>query len=275
MVSVSDQLTALINEMDEIDQFAASFQAAGAAHAKSPPQEQVTRFREHYLDWYAQCLKMLNDAGQRTFERHYSGGGFNIHRYISDPASTGYSSGGTNQYRRSRSSYHYWKNEYAKNFEQPFNEQRLILMRVRADAKVRENAPEPPPSPPAIDTIRLHPRVRAVSTQLFKDKHYRQAILQACLALNEVVQQRSGRPDLDGVSLMNHVFSPKTPILHFPGHPDEQKGYMWLFSGVIMAIRNPRAHTVGEAEDLDANEAFEQLALVSALFRALDGAVET
>jgi hypothetical protein len=49
---------------------------------------------------------------------------------------------------------------------------------------------------------------------------------------------------------------------------------MWLFSGVSMAVRNPRAHAVGEAEDLDANEALEILAMISALFRALDSATK-
>lgn len=268
---MSDQLIALIDEMDAIDQLAASFQAGSASNAKTPPREQVTRLRELYLEWYARCLKVLNDAAQQTFRRHYSGSGYSIHRYISDPASTGYNSG-SDRYGSRTGSRYYWKNEYEENFQKPFNEQRMLLMRMRANAKVRENASPPPPPPPAIDTIRLHPRVKAVSAQLFKDKHYRQAILQACLALNEAVQQRSGRSDLDGVSLMSHVFSPKTPILRFPRHPDEQQGYMWLFSGMTMAIRNPRAHQVGEAEDLDANEALELLALLSALYRALDGA---
>lgn len=273
MATVS-QLTALIDEMDAIEQVAASFQAESAAGAKTSPPEHVTRLRELYLDWYARCLKLLNDAAQQTFRRHYSGGGYNIHRYISDPASTGYAKP-SYQYGSRRNPYHYWKNKYAENFQEPFNQQRILLMQVRAKVKVRENAPPPPPPPPAIDTIRLHSRVKAVSAHLFKDKHYRQAILQACLALNEAVQQRSGRSDLEGVSLMNHVFSLKTPILQFPGHPDEQQGYMWLFSGVTMAIRNPRGHKVGEAEDLDANEALELLALISALFRALDGTVKT
>jgi hypothetical protein len=73
---------------------------------------------------------------------------------------------------------------------------------------------------------------------------------------------------------MQKVFSENSPILKFTGHQDEQLGFMWLFSGMSMAIRNPRAHQVGEEEDLDANEAIELLALVSALFRALDNAVK-
>jgi uncharacterized protein (TIGR02391 family) len=174
----------------------------------------------------------------------------------------------------STKSYYQWKNKYSEDFHNQFNEQRLLLMQVRANAVVRESMPAPPPPPPAIDTIRLHTRVRAVSSQLFKDGHYRQAIFQACLALNEAVQQRSGRADLDGTKLMQQVFSINNPVLKFDGHPDQQQGYMWLFSGLAMAVRNPRGHKVGQTEDLDANEALELLAMVSALFRALDSATK-
>src|SRR5688572_19612585 len=91
MARVSDQVTALLDEMDAIDQLAASLQTGSPSQAKAPPAEQVTRLRELYLDWYARSLKVFNEATRQSFQRHYSGGGSNIHRYISDPASTGYS----------------------------------------------------------------------------------------------------------------------------------------------------------------------------------------
>lgn len=276
MSSKSQQLTALIEEMDAIEQLAASFQAGSPGHAKTASSDSVTQLRRCYLNWYARCLPLLNDAGQAAYRKHYSGSVQNIHRYISDPADTGYSSGSSRSHRSGYSSrsYYYWKNDYDENFRKPFNEQRLLLMRLCANAKVRESAPPPPPPPPAIDTIRLHSRVRAVSSQLFKDGHYRQAIFRACLALNEAVQERSGRVDLDGTKLMQQVFSLSNPVLKFDSHHDEQQGYMWLFSGLTMAVRNPRAHHVGESEDLDANEALELLAMISALFRALDSATK-
>lgn len=265
----SSEWSQLIAEMDEIEAMAAAFQSVNPGDAKEPSAESVRTLRQRYLRWLEQCKSGLNDSGKQTMQSHYSGGGYNIHRYVSDPGGTTYG----NKSNRG-SSYYYWNNEFKANFKKPFNEQRLLLMRIEASAKVREASPPKPPPPPTFDTIRFHSRVRAVSAKLFKDGHYRQAILAACIALNEAVQQRSGRPDLDGVALMNKVFSPEHPILKFDGHPDEQQGFLRLYSGMVFAIRNPRSHQVGETEDLDANEALEGLALVSFLFRALDTTIK-
>lgn len=265
MARSSEQITALLDEMPALEELAKSLQMGEPRSPKSPSAEQLTTLQERYLDWYARCLSRFNDATQQMFMRQYTGT-YGIHRFIGDPAGTGR----TSTYQSSGYRY-YWKNDFDDCFRKPFNEQRLILMQVRANAAVRENKPSVAP-PPAIDTIRLHPRIKSVSTNLFKNGHYREAIFRACLALNEAVQQRSGRTEHDGNKLMMEVFSPKAPILQFASHPDEQMGYMWLFAGVMMAIRNPRAHHLGESEDLDSNEALEIIAMISALYRALDSA---
>jgi len=272
MTTRSEQLTALIEEMDQIEQLAASFRIGSPEDDSKATQSDITKFREWYLDWYAQCRALLNEAGANAFEKYYSQGSHNIHKYMREPAGTFYGRSRKHENRGSTFSFYQWNVDYGDNFSEPFNEQRLLLMRVCAAAKTAEASPLPPAPSPAIDTIRLHPRVRAVSSKLFNDGHYRLAIFRACLALNEAVQQRSGRSDLDGTSLMQHVFSKDKPVLKFNRHPDEQQGYMWMFSGMSMAVRNPRAHQVGVSEDLDANEALELLASLSALFRALDTA---
>lgn len=257
--------------MDEIEELAVSLQSGNPRVSQPPSNDSVRILRQRYLDWYARARAKLNDAGKQTLQKYYSGPGFAIHTYLGDPGGTTYSSsrGG---YKQSSGAYQ-WTYKCSRYFKEPFDEQRLLLMRVEASTRVRESSPPQPPPPPAFDTIRLHSRVRAVSAKLFKDDHYRQAILQACIALNEAVQQRSGRSDIDGTKLMQKVFSNSHPILKFEGHPDEQQGFMWLYSGVVMGIRNPRGHQVGESEDLDANEALEILALISFLFRALDASI--
>lgn len=118
----------------------------------------------------------------------------------------------------------------------------------------------------------LHQRVIDVASRLFHDGHYQQAIFQACLALNKSVQEKSCRFDLDGTKLMQHVFSINAPVLKFEGHPDEQQGYMWLFSGMVMAIRNPRGHQIAEEKTVE--EVLDILAMISSLFRALDRTVK-
>lgn len=66
---------------------------------------------------------------------------------------------------------------------------------------------------------------------------------------------------------MQSAFSLQNPILKISDNKDEQLGYMWLFSGAVMAIRNSFAHTINEIEK---NEAIEWLYFASALFRQLD-----
>lgn len=87
-----------------------------------------------------------------------------------------------------------------------------------------------------------HPRVQQVAGKLFEDGHYRSAILDTYIALVEQVKIESGRYDLDGSALMQHVFSPKSPKIIISDDPDEQMGVMWMFSGAVMGIRNPKAH---------------------------------
>jgi uncharacterized protein (TIGR02391 family) len=113
----------------------------------------------------------------------------------------------------------------------------------------------------------LHSRVQEVAGKLFDDGHYGQAVLQAAIALNQAVRSKSGEA-LDGVPLMNKVFSQKGPTLVVSDDADERLGFMWLFAGAAMGIRNPKAHRV--SEEKDPVRAFEWLAFVSALFRVLD-----
>jgi uncharacterized protein (TIGR02391 family) len=93
----------------------------------------------------------------------------------------------------------------------------------------------------------LHPRIRAVAEDLYRDGHYRNAILDSAVALVNYVKEKSRRHDLDGAALMRTVFSRNTPVLAFNNladqtDQDEQEGLMHLFEGAVLAFRNPRAH---------------------------------
>lgn len=151
-----------------------------------------------------------------------------------------------------------------------------ILDNKRLSAENREHIERilplfqaPAPSDPLVP-YNLHPAVHTVAAPLVAIAHYDDAILKACIALNNAVQSRVGRSDLDGSTLMQQVFSSKTPILTLSTEPNEQLGWMQLFSGAIQALRNPRAHKLGHATSLE--EAIEWLCFLSALFRALDRA---
>lgn len=107
----------------------------------------------------------------------------------------------------------------------------------------------------AFGQLAIHPRIFAACHKQFQDGHYREAILNAGIALVEYVKERAGSPvdkngkALDGTPLMQQVFGTSTPILKVndlksPTEQDEQQGMMFLFSGAALGLRNPRAHAL-------------------------------
>jgi len=105
--------------------------------------------------------------------------------------------------------------------------------------------------------LNIHPRIQKASKKLFLDGHYSQAILEAFKAVNNLVKEKSGQIDLDGSNLMSKVFSANKPILAINNNltksdKDEQLGFMYLFEGAMLGIRNQKAHdkTVKKAPKL-------------------------
>jgi uncharacterized protein (TIGR02391 family) len=126
----------------------------------------------------------------------------------------------------------------------------------------------------AFEGLDLHPRIAAVSAHLYRDGHYRNAVLDAAVALVNFVKEQSRRHELDGVPLMTTVFSKNKPILVFNDlkdktDEDEQEGMMHLFMGAVLALRNPRAHAVAEDSP---EHALECLGLLSFLAWQVDRA---
>ncbi len=126
----------------------------------------------------------------------------------------------------------------------------------------------------AFDQVELHPRIAAVATELYKNGHYPESVFNASKALINFVQDKSGRFDLDGVSLMTTVFSKNNPILAFndlsdQSDLDEQEGTMHLFMGAALGIRNPRGHSFVEDSP---ERALEYIAFLSMLAARVDEA---
>ena len=84
------------------------------------------------------------------------------------------------------------------------------------------------------------------------------------------MRKAAGLDGIDNTPLMQKAFSAKDPILVVGDDGDEQLGLMWLYSGAVMAIRNPKAHRL--VEQKDPQRALEWLAFASVLFRVLDDA---
>lgn len=126
----------------------------------------------------------------------------------------------------------------------------------------------------AIEGLTLHPEIHRASDDLYRDGHYANAVEDSVKALNALVRLRSQIEDLDGSKLMEKVFNPKTPILRFNDLADEsdkneQLGFMMLFSGAVVGLRNPRAHKL--IND-DPEQALEFIAFISLLAKLLDKA---
>jgi uncharacterized protein (TIGR02391 family) len=76
---------------------------------------------------------------------------------------------------------------------------------------------------------------------------------------------------------MSFVFAPKSPILRFNSlsnqtERNEQNGLKLIAEGTVGALRNPKGHLPSSAISLTAEEALEQLAMISYLMRRLDNA---
>jgi uncharacterized protein (TIGR02391 family) len=135
------------------------------------------------------------------------------------------------------------------------------------------------------DSLQLHPIIRKASEGLFKDGHYSQAIFDACKALINYVKRKSGEKSIDGTTLMGKVFSVKwdkrtykiteKPILQLNKlrsreDIDEQMGFMHLFMGSVLGIRDPKAHA--EIEQKNPWKTLEYLAFLSLLARRTEEA---
>lgn len=123
----------------------------------------------------------------------------------------------------------------------------------------------------AYETLDLHPEIDRQVSGLFNDGHYAEAIEKSVKVLNNLVRMRSDVEE-DGTSLMMKVFSKTNPVLKFndladQSDLDEQQGFMYLFAGAVMGLRNPRAHKLFQDEP---ERALEFIAMISLLAKLLD-----
>jgi len=129
----------------------------------------------------------------------------------------------------------------------------------------------------ALGDLDLHPEIAETATKLFENGHYANAVEDACKVLDGLVKIRSKKFDLSGTELMQKVFSAKNPVLAFNDlstetGQSEQQGMMFLYSGAMLALRNPRAHEI--IKD-DPEQALEYIAFLSLLAKALDRTTKT
>jgi len=121
----------------------------------------------------------------------------------------------------------------------------------------------------------VHPRIRALAQSRFEKGFFGDAVEASFKEINDavkrLVREATGR-ELDGAALMLAAFSPKNPILRLTPLETEtdrnvQQGYMQIFAGGMIGVRNPQAHG---NHDPGSSGALHLICLASLLLRKLD-----
>jgi len=143
---------------------------------------------------------------------------------------------------------------------------------ARRASGLSQTRPEPSEISHPFDEQNIHAEIQRVSKILFDDGHYSQATFEAYKLIDQKVKSMAGI-DESGYKLMAKVFSDTKPIIKLTNlsnasEIDEQKGFQFLFSGAILAIRNPRGHECGLTESL--TQCLDNLSFASMLLRRLE-----
>lgn len=121
----------------------------------------------------------------------------------------------------------------------------------------------------------LHPKVVEVARPRYESGLLADAVEASLKLINAAVKKTvkaAVGEELDGAALMNRAFSIQHPILvlddlQTKSGADIQKGYMQIFAGAMIGVRNPKAH---DNIIIDQQRAVHLLYLASLLMYKLD-----
>ena len=125
----------------------------------------------------------------------------------------------------------------------------------------------------------VNPKIVVHARQRFERGYYSDAVLNSIKEVNtrmkDIVQQKTGQ-ELDGIKLMDTAFSLSNPVIRLEDLRTEtgrniQAGYLNLFKGAMLALRNPHAH---ENIALTKEKAIRYLLLISLLMDAIDDGIQ-
>lgn len=288
----AERIDQLLEETDSIEQTARAIQAE---RPSAFSEQQVREFRNRFQSWYAFALLVLPDDMKIQFAKEFEGGRITpgIQSFIAHPAKSNAAFAQAAAENPDAFSILYWRYPVETTFHQRFLKQQALLRQARALYVMLSTIPDkpipgfyggsvgtgltaadvPPPYPASLSD--LHSKIVSVAGKLFEDGHYRQAIFEACIAVNQAVRVESGSTAKDGTALMENASSVGRPLLKISEDKDEQKGFMWLFAGTMMGLRNPRGHQLATDTDLTQDECLEWLGFLSALMRVIDRSEKT
>jgi len=123
----------------------------------------------------------------------------------------------------------------------------------------------------------LHPRIIKLAKKRFDNGLYADAVSACLREINSVIKNhvlQAINQELDGAPLMTRALSANNPIIEFGDLTTEsgrniQLGYMKIFEGAMIGIRNPKAHTNMYPDE---NKAIHFLFIASFMFLKLQEA---
>lgn len=119
---------------------------------------------------------------------------------------------------------------------------------------LQSKLPPTVPEPTVIRLANLHPKIIEHCKRRFDSGHFADAILAAYKVVFNEIKDITNIHDMDGKQLVEKVFSLNGPVIRLndlitQSDKDEQLGFMLLFSGAAVGIRNPKAHDLVSQED--------------------------
>ena len=150
---------------------------------------------------------------------------------------------------------------------------------VRSMHRVKVEWGDAPGSPRVAPVRRLtfenlHSAVQVASGALFADGHFESSVSEAFKSLEVRVRDLTASSK-SGAALMSDAFKVDGSVLDVAGHEgrsgeDEREGFMHVFRGAMIGIRNPGAHELFKPGD--PQQALEYLGFASLLHRRIDEA---
>lgn len=124
----------------------------------------------------------------------------------------------------------------------------------------------------------IHSVIREVAQPRFASKQYADAVEAALKEINEVIKfeykKRTGSEE-DGTPLMRKAFG-QNPVIKLNDLSTEskkniQEGYMNIFAGTMIGIRNPKAHSNLTIDEIDS---WEKIMLASHLMKMFENRIK-
>jgi len=160
------------------------------------------------------------------------------------------------------------------------------------EAVLRETA-EPDPEM-LFDLYPIHPKIKGITRDYFRNKKYTAGVFQAIQKLKELIESRTGIKDKREVNLIRITMNPKKPekckltwkkpkeiIIQFNSYLDElagkneQEGLALITEGIIKAFRHPKGHKPEDHSllaEVTPYEALAQLIIIDYIWKRIESA---